>query len=113
MAARLISFPFRIGGTGTIATVDQDSDPYVEERIALALLTRPGERIQVPTFGTADPAFAGFEAGALRRHLVDFGPAVLLRSVEIDYDIAGNERVVVDWERPETDIAGNAFGGAR
>lgn len=102
MAVRLISFPFRIGGTGTIVSVEQDGDAYVEERIALALLTRPGERIQAPTFGTADPAFAGFEASALQRHLVDFGPAVRVRAVDIDYDADGNERVAVDWERRDT-----------
>jgi len=111
MAVRLMSFPFRIGGTGTVVTVEQDSDAYVEERIAVALLTRPGERILAPGFGTADPAFAGFEAGALQRHLVDFGPAVNVRTVSVDYDHEGNERVVVDWKRREADPGGTSSGG--
>lgn len=111
MAVRLISFPFRIGGTGTVVTVEQDGDAYVEERIAQALLTRPGERIQVPTYGTADPAFAGFEAGALQRHLVDFGPAVRVRAVDVAYDTDGNERVAVDWERRRSDVTGTPLGG--
>lgn len=111
MAVRLISFPFRIGGAGTVVTVEQDSDAYVEERIAQALLVRPGERIQVPTYGTADPAFVGFEASALQRHLVDFGPAVRVRAVDVDYDTDGNERVIVDWERQRSDITGSTLDG--
>jgi hypothetical protein len=111
MAVRLISFPFRIGGTGAIASVEQDGDAYVEERIAVALLTRPGERIQVPTFGTADPAFAGFETAALQRHLVDFGPAVRVTGTAVTYDQNGDERVTVEWERRRADASGTPLGG--
>lgn len=103
----MISFPFRLDPNGSIATVEQDADQYVEEQIALALLVRPGERIQVPTFGTADPAFAGFQVAALQRHLIDFGPRVTVRTVSIDYTSEGQERVAVDWERTD----GNAAGG--
>lgn len=112
MPPRLISFPFRIAATGGIATVEQDGEPYVEERIALALLTRPGERILVPTYGTADPAFAGFEVGALQRHLVDFGPRVRVASVSASFDGSGNERVVVDWSYQDAGVQDVAAGGA-
>jgi hypothetical protein len=96
---RVISFPFRLDGTGAVATVEQDSDAEVEEQIALAALTRTGERIQVPTFGIADPAFSGFQAGALQRHLLDFGPNVAIQSVTVTPTVDGREEVVIDWAR--------------
>lgn len=96
---RVISFPFRLDGTGSVATVEQDSDVEVEEQIALAVLTKTGERIQVPTFGIADPAFSGFQAGALQRHLLDFGPNVTIQTVNTTPTVDGREEVVIDWTR--------------
>lgn len=98
-AVRVISFPFRLDLNGSVATVEQDSDPEIEEQIALAMLTRTGERIQAPTFGVADPAFIGFAAGNLQRHLNDFGPRVEVTAVDISRDVEGRERVVVNWQR--------------
>jgi hypothetical protein len=104
--ARMVSvwsFPFRLGGDGSIATVEDGSDQAVEEAIAVAMLTRPGERITVPTFGAVDPAFAGVEAGALQRHLDDFGPNVTITSVTTSMRRPHTEEVTVAWERQEPD----------
>lgn len=101
MAVRVISFPFRLDGTGAVASVEQNSDQDVEEQIALAALTRPGERIQVPTFGIIDPAFRQFQAAALQRHLIDFGPDVEITAVTMTPDGDGRERVAVTWRRKE------------
>lgn len=97
------SFPFRVGGDGSIATVEEGSDPAIEEAIAVAMLTRPGERITVPTFGAIDPAFVGVEAGALQRHLDDFGPNVVVTSVTSRQQAPHAEAVTVAWERLEPD----------
>lgn len=96
---RVMSFPFRLDGTGAIASVEQDSDAEIDEQIALAMLVRPGERIQVPTFGVADPTFARFQLGALQRHLNDFGPAVEVLTVTDRRVADGREEVVVNWRR--------------
>ena len=96
---RLISFPFRLDGSGVVATVDQGGDIEIDEQIALAMLTRPGERITVPTFGVNDPAFDGFIASALARQCTDFGPAVTIRTVSINKLDEGREEVVVEWTR--------------
>lgn len=96
-----MSFPFRLDPTGVVATVEQGSDMWIEELIALAMLTRPGERPQVPTFGVADPAFAAFQVGSLQRHLIDFGPPVSITSVIVAEQLEGRERVVVSWSRDE------------
>lgn len=97
------SFPFRIGGDGSIATVEEGSDQAIEEAIAVAMLTRPGERFTVPTFGAVDPAFTGVEAGSLQRHLDDFGPNVTVTSVTTRAQSPHTEAVIVAWERNEPD----------
>ena len=95
------SFPFRIGGDGSIATVEEGSEQAIEEAIAVAMLTRVGERITVPTFGAVDPAFAGVEAGALQRHLDDFGPSITITSVTTHTQTPHTEAVTVAWEQRE------------
>lgn len=96
---RLIAFPFQLDPTGSVATVEQDSDAEIDQQIALAMLTRPGERIQVPTFGVADPAFARFEVGALQRHCDDFGPEVDITTVSTNRAFEDREEVVINWSR--------------
>lgn len=100
--AQVWDYPFRLGPGGAVATVEQDTDRDIENKIAAALYTRPGERSQVPTFGIADPAFVGWEAPALQRHLLDFGPAIDVTSVVVSRTSDGRgdiEEVSVDWER--------------
>ena len=99
MPADLISFPMRLDPTGAIATVEQNSDPDIEQQIALALLVVPGERIQVPLFGCADPAFSGFELTSLRRHLATFGPEVEVVQVGATSWSDDRERLTVQWRR--------------
>lgn len=96
---RLISFPFAIDATGSIGNVEQDSDAEVEQQLAVAMLTRPGERITVPTFGTADPAFAGFALAALQRHCMDFGPDVVVTATETKLLDGDREYVTLRWAR--------------
>lgn len=97
----MISFPFRLGPTGAVATVEQGSDTEIEEAIAVAMLTKPGERIQVPAFGVADPAFEGFVLGALQRHLIDFGPDVTVTQVDAKYLDDGRQQVTISWKLAE------------
>lgn len=96
---RLISFPFRLDGNGVIATVEQGSDVEIDEQIAVAMLTRPRERVTVPTFGVNDPTFDGFLASALARQCTDFGPAVTIRTVSVSKVDEGREEVLIEWTR--------------
>ena len=59
MVAQLISFPMRLQSNGRIALVEQDSEDHIGEELAILVLSRPGERDLVPTFGIEDPAFEG------------------------------------------------------
>jgi len=92
-------FPFRLGPGGSVAVIDQDSDRDIENLLAVAVLTRPGERPMAPTFGIADPAFTGWEAPALARHVLDFGPTVTVTSVVTARRGNDREEVSVAWER--------------
>jgi hypothetical protein len=100
--AAVWDFPFTLGPGGAVAVVDQDSDRDIENLIAAALYTRPGERIQAPTFGISDPAFVGWEAPSLNRHLLDFGPHVDVTSVVVARREDGREEVTVSWQRKES-----------
>jgi hypothetical protein len=99
-----MSFPFRLGPTGAIASVEQGSDTWIDECVAQAVLTRSGERIQVPTFGISDPVFATFAVGSLQRHLSDFGPPVTITGVKVTNPQEGTENVVVSWRRSSDEI---------
>ena len=99
MPARVLSFPFRLDPSGMAATVEHGSDAEIDELLAVAALTSPGERIQVPTFGVDDPAFVGFEVGNLQRHVIDFGPDVTITGVDIARRADGREEVSISWTR--------------
>jgi hypothetical protein len=94
-----VSFPFRLDLSGVVATVEHGSDAEIDELLAVAALTTPGERIQVPTFGVDDPAFTGFELGNLQRHVIDFGPEVTVSAVNIARRADGREEVSIEWAR--------------
>lgn len=85
MAVPLISYPFRLVAGGVVATVEEGRDNQVAEELAVAVLTKRGERVLVPEFGIADPVFAGFEPDALRLHVELFGPPVDVRDVGIQF----------------------------
>lgn len=99
MPARVLAFPFRLDPSGAAATVDAGSDAEIEQQIAVACLTVPGERIQAPTFGVADPAFVGFELGNLQRHLTDFGPAVTVTAADRSAYGVDRESLTIEWTR--------------
>lgn len=100
--AQVWDWPFQLGPGGSVSTVEQDSDRDVDNLIAVACLTRPGERTQAPSFGIADPVFTGWELQALERHCLDFGPRVDLTDVVVSRtsDVNSDREVVtVSWER--------------
>ena len=70
----ILSHPFRLTLTGTAATVEDGSTAANTEGIAILAMTRPGERPMCPSFGTTDPAFAGYDAAELSAALHLYGP---------------------------------------
>lgn len=82
---RCISHPFRLGPTGRVVTVDQDSDQFVAEQIAVLLTTRPGERALEPSFGLPDPAFDGIDPSLVQAAVTAFVPSAQVSDVTVTY----------------------------
>lgn len=87
--SRAISLPFRIGATGGIAYTQDPFKIYVD-RIVTILLTRPGERVMLPTFGagvqdhvfeTADDMHAAALTLEVRAALEQWEPALRVMDV--------------------------------
>lgn len=81
MAVNLISFPFRIGPNGAVVTRPDDSNEYYAELLAAMLLTKPGERPQVPLYGVNDPTFSEIDPQELVYKVDLFGPPVRIVNV--------------------------------
>lgn len=84
---RLISFPFRLSTNGSVATIDPGTDEEVEEAIAVAIHTRPGERYMWEDFGIPDPAYVGIDAADVQVVLDAYGPEGII------VDNAGSEAI--------------------
>lgn len=83
MTTPLISHPFRLGPTGAVVTREDGDEDYIAERLALLILTKPGERRLVPAFGMRDPAFDEFDPNYLQTQIDMFGPDVAIEDVQI------------------------------
>lgn len=101
VATPLLSYPFRLAAAGSVATVEEGSDLQLAQELAVAVLTRPGERVLVPEFGIADPTFVGFDDDALRLHIDLFGPPVDIDDVEVRYVNDRTQDVVVRFQTSE------------
>ena len=89
----LISHPFRFTSNGVVATLDDQSDDYLAEQIAVVIQTRPGERQLVPGFGLNDPAFDQLSASELQVACDMYGPNVSILDVQTVY--MGNRKADV------------------
>jgi hypothetical protein len=83
----MMSFPFRLDPTGSVACVEQESDQANAEQVAVLCLTFKGERTLVPGFGVTDPTFqlGGLEVAEVRAGIDQFGPPVEILGVEEVY----------------------------
>lgn len=80
----LISHPFRVSPTGSIAVADDASEGYLAERIALLMTIREGERPLVSDFGLGDLEFQGVIESALTTQVELWGIPVVITSVKED-----------------------------
>lgn len=96
--AQLISHPFMLSSNGSVATIDQNSDEYIAQQLAIICTTEPGERLYVPGFGISDPAFQGFEQIALKTQLETYGPEVQITDVIVTFPEDGVQNVKVVFD---------------
>jgi hypothetical protein len=106
----LISFPFRLAGTGSIASRDDGDENYLAEELAQLVQTHPGERELVPTYGLNDPAFATFDKAMLIAQVATFGPPVSIQRVEVRTLSDEQQDVVIKFE-PALDTLGPVYVG--
>lgn len=96
--AEILSIPFRFGPDGRAATVEQDSTDGVAEQIAVLILTHAGERVLVPSFGIADPTWAGLDLVEINAGLQRFGPPARVTQVRSEFVDSHTERVLLEFE---------------
>lgn len=83
--AETLSFPFRLLA-GRAVRVEQGSTEDTGQRLATILMTRPGERELVPTFGVQDPTFVGCDPNEVRSVLALHADDITLVDVIHDHD---------------------------
>lgn len=108
MAANLISFPFRLNNAGTVAVLEDGTEDYYAEQLAVLVLTRPGERSMVPDFGVTDPAFDGFNDEELGAKIDMFGPPIKLSEVTTEFVNSTQQAVFLTFDRDDDDDDGTA-----
>lgn len=91
----LISYPFRLTGTGAVASRDDGDEEYLAEELAQLVQTHPGERELVPTYGLNDPAYTDFDKAMLIAQVTVFGPPVTIEAVEAQYLSDTEQDIVV------------------
>lgn len=92
-----ISFPMRIAPSGRMAVVQQNSDAQFGELLTALVLTEPGERDLVPSFGIADPSFTGFDRVRLGLQIQMFGPPVTVTNVDVAQRTATIQDVRIEF----------------
>lgn len=80
---RVLSFPLRLAPGGSMVTVEQGSDDYYAEQIAVLLLTAPGERPMAPDLGAGDLTFSRIAPSAIRHQAATYVPDVIVDKVTV------------------------------
>lgn len=95
----VLSHPFRLAPDGTAATVVDGSTQANTEALAVLTLTRKGERVFVPGFGTTDPAFGGLDVAELNSTLATYGPdTITVTDVTVTYPNDTTAAIVIEFE---------------
>ena len=99
---RLLSYPFRLGSAGDVATVEDDTEDAAAEAAAVLILTRKGERTLVPDYGVTDPTYRVLNVAEVAVGLTDYGPdGVTLDGIDVTYPTNTLERVEVTLSLPQ------------
>lgn len=98
MAPRLLSYPFRVGPSGTAVTVEQGSDRAHGEELAVLVLTRLGERILAPDYGVDDPIFDELRLEDVSAGVAMFGPPVDVAELETVFTDDRTQEVRLGYE---------------
>ena len=79
----MISWSFRLDGTGRVASVDPRSDDGQAQRIAEVCRTIKGERPLAVFFGIEDPTWRGLNVSDVAIQVATYGPFdVVVQGIE-------------------------------
>lgn len=90
-------YPFRLGPSGHLLTIDDASDQANTQLIAAAILTKPKERQMFPSFGIPDPVFSEIHAAQLTAVLATYGPSVKLGDVVAEFVSSSVQKVSITY----------------
>lgn len=82
---RILSYPFRLGPSGEVVTVVQESEAADQEQVGVLALTVLGERLMLPGFGVTDPRFGGYLPAEIAAGVATYGPPVQIHAVETEF----------------------------
>lgn len=94
--AQVLSYPFRTGPAGKIATVEQGTPQANGELIEVLVLTHIGERPLAPGFGVTDPLFGAVEPTEISAGISAYGPDVAVNVTATQAD-SQTVRVQIDY----------------
>jgi len=97
---RALGHPFHLAGDGTVYTVPQDSDSFLDQCIQTVVGTIVGEREMCMPYGVPDPAWHGLEASDIEAALSLFGPTnIAINGVDTEWVSETSAHITVNWDR--------------
>jgi hypothetical protein len=96
---RVLAFPLRLAGNGSLATVEQGSAAHAAQIALAAAVTRPGERPLSPLYGSVDPA-GGDDLSVVAAGIEASEPGLLVDEIasQINADGTADLTLRVRWE---------------
>jgi len=92
---RVLSHPFRLDGSGAIATVEQWSDVQCQQVAQCIVQTVRGERSLAPVFGLADPVGRVLSPDEVRAAIELCEPDIRVTAVDVAPATGGRVSVTV------------------
>lgn len=107
----VLSYPLTVLPDGSFKKVDDSTEAYAAQEIALMILTEPGERALVPEYGIESIADSNdISEVELNAKLETFLVPAIVTNVEKDYTDYETTRVKVEFDVPASidDLSENA-----
>ncbi len=103
---RVLAHPFRLDGSGGVATVEQWSQAQAGQLVQGILSTIVGERPLAPAFGVDDPAGRGLGEDEIVAAVDLCEPDIEVLGVEVDGPASGVQtvEVAVAWRDDEDEV---------
>lgn len=95
---RVLAHPFRLDGSGAVATVEQGSLIHAAQLAQAVVATVVGERELAPDFGIPDPTGRGVSVEGIVAAIGICEPDLTVVSVEVDGGEQQDVSITVAWE---------------